>query len=104
MLNQNKGCRSQKYKHKKTARLRSVGMTLCEMVTLDAILKPNYGNFLRNAHSHREAGFLFMEWLAGQTITYIYMDFICVYLRNFYGLSFAARAHARRWLANRADA
>jgi serine/threonine protein kinase len=41
----------------------SVGMTLCEMVTLDAILKPNYGNFLRNAHSHREAGFLFMEWL-----------------------------------------
>jgi hypothetical protein len=38
-------------------------MTLCELVTLDAILKPNYGNFLRNAHSHREAGFLFMEWL-----------------------------------------
>jgi len=43
----------------------SVGMTLCELVTYDAILKPQYGNFLRNAHSHREAGFLFMEWLGG---------------------------------------
>jgi len=43
----------------------SVGMTLCELVTLDAILKPMYANFLRNAHSHREAGFLFMDWLAG---------------------------------------
>jgi len=43
----------------------SVGMTLCELVTYDAILKPQYGNFLRNAHSHREAGFLFMEWLSG---------------------------------------
>jgi len=43
----------------------SVGMTLCELVTLDAILKPQYANFLRNAHSHREAGFLFMEWLGG---------------------------------------
>jgi len=43
----------------------SVGMTLCELVTFDAILKPQYGNFLRNAHSHREAGFLFLEWLGG---------------------------------------
>merc|ERR1711972_978818 len=43
----------------------SVGMTICELVTLDAILKPMYANFLRNAHSHREAGFLFMEWLGG---------------------------------------
>lgn len=43
----------------------SVGMTLCELVTLDAILKPQYANFLRNASSHREAGFLFMEWLSG---------------------------------------
>jgi serine/threonine protein kinase len=42
----------------------SVGMTLCELVTLDAILKPQYANFLRNASSHREAGFLFMEWLS----------------------------------------
>mmetsp|Transcript_62375 Transcript_62375/g.118423 ORF Transcript_62375/g.118423 Transcript_62375/m.118423 type:complete len:667 (+) Transcript_62375:40-2040(+) len=43
----------------------SVGMTICELVTLNAILKPMYGNFLRNAHSHREAGFLFMDWLSG---------------------------------------
>jgi len=42
----------------------SVGMTLCELVSLDAILKPQYANFLRNAQSHREAGFLFMEWLS----------------------------------------
>lgn len=42
----------------------SVGMTLCELVSLDAILKPQYANFLRNASSHREAGFLFMEWLS----------------------------------------
>ncbi|CAJ1354912.1 unnamed protein product [Effrenium voratum] len=41
----------------------SIGVTLCELVTLDAILKPMYGNFLRNGHSHREAGFLFMDWL-----------------------------------------
>jgi serine/threonine protein kinase len=42
----------------------SVGMTICEFVSLNAILKPMYGNFLRNAHSHREAGFLFMDWLS----------------------------------------
>jgi serine/threonine protein kinase len=42
----------------------SVGMTVCEFVTLNAVLKPMYGNFLRNAHSHREAGFLFMDWLS----------------------------------------
>mmetsp|Transcript_64930 Transcript_64930/g.155094 ORF Transcript_64930/g.155094 Transcript_64930/m.155094 type:complete len:711 (+) Transcript_64930:54-2186(+) len=42
----------------------SVGMTICELVTLDPVLKPMYANFLRNAHSHREAGFLFMEWLS----------------------------------------
>jgi serine/threonine protein kinase len=42
----------------------SVGMTLCELVTMEAILKPQYANFLRNASSHREAGFLFMEWLS----------------------------------------
>jgi len=42
----------------------SVGMTICELVSLNAILKPMYGNFLRNAHSHREAGFLFMDWLS----------------------------------------
>merc|ERR1719203_2466473 len=28
----------------------SVGMTICELVTLDAVLKPRYASFLRNAH------------------------------------------------------
>lgn len=42
----------------------SIGITICELVQLSAILKPMYGNFLRNAHSHREAGFLFMDWLS----------------------------------------
>jgi serine/threonine protein kinase len=42
----------------------SVGCTICEFVTLDAILKPMYANFLRHSHSHREAGFLFMDWLS----------------------------------------
>eukprot|EP00419_Tripos_fusus_P033457 CAMPEP_0172779106 /NCGR_PEP_ID=MMETSP1074-20121228/202252_1 /TAXON_ID=2916 /ORGANISM="Ceratium fusus, Strain PA161109" /LENGTH=365 /DNA_ID=CAMNT_0013616061 /DNA_START=179 /DNA_END=1272 /DNA_ORIENTATION=- len=41
----------------------SVGMTVCELITHDAILKLQYGNFLRNAQCSREAGFLFMEWL-----------------------------------------
>jgi len=41
----------------------SVGMTFCEFVALDAIWKPQYANFMRNAASHREAGFLFLEWL-----------------------------------------
>jgi len=43
----------------------SVGMTLCELISLDAVLKPMYASFLRNAQSHREAGFMFMEWLGG---------------------------------------
>mmetsp|Transcript_97647 Transcript_97647/g.273220 ORF Transcript_97647/g.273220 Transcript_97647/m.273220 type:complete len:658 (+) Transcript_97647:93-2066(+) len=41
----------------------SVGMTVCEFITLDAIWKVQYANFMRNAQSHREAGFLFLEWL-----------------------------------------
>jgi len=41
----------------------SVGMTIVELVTLDAILKPTYASFLKNGRSHRQAGFLFMEWL-----------------------------------------
>jgi len=41
----------------------SIGMTFCEFVALDAIWKPQYANFMRNASSHREAGFLFLEWL-----------------------------------------
>lgn len=41
----------------------SVGCTICELVTLDAIMKPVYANVLRRAHSHREASFLFLDWL-----------------------------------------
>jgi len=41
----------------------SVGMTLCEFITLDAIWKVQYASFMRNAQSQREAGFLFLEWL-----------------------------------------
>eukprot|EP00971_Amphidinium_carterae_P271483 5386823-Amphidinium_carterae.1 len=44
--------------------LLEASMTICELVSLDPVLKPMYANFLRNAHSHREAGFLFMEWLS----------------------------------------
>merc|ERR1719282_568369 len=35
----------------------SVGMTVCELVTLDAILKPFYANFLRSGSTSQEAGF-----------------------------------------------
>jgi serine/threonine protein kinase len=42
----------------------STGMTICELVYLDAILKSRYANFLRNGKSSREAGFLFMDWLS----------------------------------------
>lgn len=42
----------------------SVGMTICELVTLDAVLKPTYTSFMRHGRSHQEAGFLFMEWLS----------------------------------------
>eukprot|EP00928_Gymnodinium_smaydae_P043598 TRINITY_DN29177_c0_g1_i2.p1 TRINITY_DN29177_c0_g1~~TRINITY_DN29177_c0_g1_i2.p1 ORF type:complete len:655 (+),score=61.42 TRINITY_DN29177_c0_g1_i2:150-1967(+) len=42
----------------------SVGMILCELVTLESLLKPNLANCLRNATSAQEANFLFMEWLS----------------------------------------
>lgn len=42
----------------------SVGMTILELVTLDAVLKPTYTSFMRHGRSHQEAGFLFMEWLS----------------------------------------
>jgi len=44
----------------------SVGMTICELVSLDAILKSKYASFLRQGCSHREAGFFFMEWLGSE--------------------------------------
>ena len=42
----------------------SVGISLCELVALDAVLKPKYAAIYRHAGSHRKAGFLFLEWLA----------------------------------------
>mmetsp|Transcript_53010 Transcript_53010/g.124215 ORF Transcript_53010/g.124215 Transcript_53010/m.124215 type:complete len:691 (-) Transcript_53010:146-2218(-) len=42
----------------------SLGITLCELYTLDSILKPVYKSFLRNGHSHRQAGISFLEWLS----------------------------------------
>merc|ERR1711920_19775 len=45
----------------------SIGMTVCELVILDAALKPMYASFLRHGRSNHQAGFLFMEWLSGIT-------------------------------------
>lgn len=42
----------------------SVGMTITELVLLEAMLKSMYSSFLRHGHGHREAGFLFLEWLS----------------------------------------
>lgn len=42
----------------------SIGMTIVELVLLDAALKPTYASFMRHGRSHREAGFLFMDWLS----------------------------------------
>mmetsp|Transcript_7026 Transcript_7026/g.15388 ORF Transcript_7026/g.15388 Transcript_7026/m.15388 type:complete len:642 (+) Transcript_7026:135-2060(+) len=42
----------------------SIGITVAELVSLDAILMPTYASFMRHGRSHREAGFLFMEWLS----------------------------------------
>eukprot|EP00747_Dinoflagellata_sp_TGD_P136652 gnl/TRDRNA2_/TRDRNA2_175580_c1_seq2.p1 gnl/TRDRNA2_/TRDRNA2_175580_c1~~gnl/TRDRNA2_/TRDRNA2_175580_c1_seq2.p1 ORF type:complete len:712 (+),score=158.56 gnl/TRDRNA2_/TRDRNA2_175580_c1_seq2:61-2196(+) len=42
----------------------SIGITICELVTLDPILKQTYANFLRNGRNSREAAFLFMDWLS----------------------------------------
>lgn len=42
----------------------SIGITLCELITLDPVLKPTYASFMRHGRSHREAAFLFMDWLS----------------------------------------
>jgi len=43
----------------------SVGVTLCELVVLDSLLKPTYANYLRElGGDHQEAGFMFMDWVA----------------------------------------
>lgn len=43
----------------------SIGITIAELVTLDAVFKPTYASFMGKGRSNREAGFLFMEWLGG---------------------------------------
>eukprot|EP00929_Paragymnodinium_shiwhaense_P060247 TRINITY_DN3010_c0_g1_i6.p1 TRINITY_DN3010_c0_g1~~TRINITY_DN3010_c0_g1_i6.p1 ORF type:complete len:672 (-),score=166.88 TRINITY_DN3010_c0_g1_i6:187-2202(-) len=42
----------------------SVGMTIAELINLDAILKQKYASFLRMGRSSQDAGFLFMDWLS----------------------------------------
>mmetsp|Transcript_68510 Transcript_68510/g.164529 ORF Transcript_68510/g.164529 Transcript_68510/m.164529 type:complete len:689 (-) Transcript_68510:37-2103(-) len=43
----------------------SVGVTIAELVTQEAILEPTYSSFVRHGRSQQEAGYLFMEWLSG---------------------------------------
>eukprot|EP00928_Gymnodinium_smaydae_P022658 TRINITY_DN18963_c0_g1_i1.p1 TRINITY_DN18963_c0_g1~~TRINITY_DN18963_c0_g1_i1.p1 ORF type:complete len:632 (-),score=97.23 TRINITY_DN18963_c0_g1_i1:175-2070(-) len=42
----------------------SIGMTVCELITLEPVLRKTYASFMRNGLSQREAGFYFMDWLA----------------------------------------
>jgi serine/threonine protein kinase len=42
----------------------SVAISLCELILLDPVLKPKYGQIFKQCGSHRKAGFLFLEWLA----------------------------------------
>ncbi|CAD7967312.1 unnamed protein product [Amoebophrya sp. A25] len=44
----------------------SVGISLCELIMMDAVLKPKYASIFRQTGSHRKAGFLFLEWLANK--------------------------------------
>jgi len=45
----------------------SIGMTICELVLQDAMLKSHYACFMRHGRSQQECGFLFMEWLGSTT-------------------------------------
>eukprot|EP00397_Hematodinium_sp_SG-2012_P005316 GEMP01005334.1.p1 GENE.GEMP01005334.1~~GEMP01005334.1.p1 ORF type:complete len:679 (+),score=118.41 GEMP01005334.1:119-2155(+) len=45
----------------------SVGISICELLHLDAVLKPTYAKIFREYGSHRKAGFLFLEWLSKTT-------------------------------------
>lgn len=38
-------------------------MTICELVALDAVLKPMFASFAQGGRSPQEAGLFFMEWL-----------------------------------------
>jgi serine/threonine protein kinase len=41
----------------------SIGMTACELVSLDAVLKPKYISFGKIARSRRDQGVLYFNWL-----------------------------------------
>lgn len=45
----------------------SVGMTLCELVTLDSVLTPKYVEFAGHGKTGLESSLLFMEWLGSLT-------------------------------------
>eukprot|EP00929_Paragymnodinium_shiwhaense_P033211 TRINITY_DN18282_c0_g1_i3.p1 TRINITY_DN18282_c0_g1~~TRINITY_DN18282_c0_g1_i3.p1 ORF type:complete len:584 (+),score=128.94 TRINITY_DN18282_c0_g1_i3:113-1864(+) len=42
----------------------SVGMTICELVTLERVLGRRRASFLQDTISKQDAGFLFLQWLA----------------------------------------
>jgi len=42
----------------------SIGMTIPELITHDAILRPVFVSFLRHGRPHRQASILLMEWLS----------------------------------------
>eukprot|EP00927_Polykrikos_kofoidii_P065043 TRINITY_DN6083_c0_g1_i2.p1 TRINITY_DN6083_c0_g1~~TRINITY_DN6083_c0_g1_i2.p1 ORF type:complete len:646 (+),score=116.77 TRINITY_DN6083_c0_g1_i2:65-2002(+) len=42
----------------------SIGMTICELVTLEPTLKRTYASFMQHGRASREAGYYFLEWLA----------------------------------------
>jgi len=42
----------------------SVGITICELVTLDPILKKKYAMFHRRGGVHNDGGFQYLEWLS----------------------------------------
>lgn len=43
----------------------SVGMILCELVSLEPVMKGSYQQIAANAFTQRQAALLYMEWLAG---------------------------------------
>eukprot|EP00397_Hematodinium_sp_SG-2012_P014364 GEMP01014601.1.p1 GENE.GEMP01014601.1~~GEMP01014601.1.p1 ORF type:complete len:480 (+),score=49.15 GEMP01014601.1:279-1718(+) len=42
----------------------SIAMSLCELVSMDAIFKVQYAEIFRRTGNHRKAGFGFLEWLS----------------------------------------
>jgi len=42
----------------------SVAITMCELATLDPVLRKMFASFLKHGRSRHQAGFLFMDWLS----------------------------------------